>query len=102
MRKALVSVNDKAAAELIEHSRGKYELIYLPDYQGANISLTLPRSKSPFYFDSFPPFFEGLLPEGAQLTALLRQKKIDERDFFSQLIAVGQDMVGAVTVTEVS
>lgn len=33
------------------------------------------------------------------LDALLRNAKIDRDDPFSQLLAVGQDLVGAVTVT---
>jgi serine/threonine-protein kinase HipA len=34
------------------------------------------------------------------LVGLLRQRKIDRHDFFSQLIAIGQDTVGAVTIFE--
>ena len=98
MRVAKVFVDRDFAATLVEHSRQDYELIYEPGYSGPSISLTLPRSKSTFKFDHFPTFFEGLLPEGVQLAALLRQKKIDERDYFSQLVAVGEDLVGNVTV----
>lgn len=101
MRKAIVYVNEVPTAELVEHSPNEFELSYLAGAQN-NISLTLPRQKSPFRFSQFPAFFEGLLPEGAQLTALLRQNKIDEWDFFSQLLAVGEDLVGAVTVKKVS
>ncbi|MQY80452.1 MAG: toxin HipA, partial [Bacteroidetes bacterium] len=53
-----------------------------------------------FEFDEFPPFFDGLLPEGFQLEALLKQKKIDRDDLFIQLITVGEDLVGAVTIKE--
>jgi serine/threonine-protein kinase HipA len=53
-----------------------------------------------FTFAGFPPFFEGLLPEGEMLEGLLRQRKIDRSDLFSQLVAVGGDTVGAVTVIE--
>jgi serine/threonine-protein kinase HipA len=35
------------------------------------------------------------------LEGLLRQKKIDRSDLFFQLVAVGGDLVGAVTVEEV-
>ena len=42
--------------------------------------------------------FDGLLPEGVQLTALLQRGKIDKHDLFSQLVAVGADLVGAVTI----
>ncbi len=52
----------------------------------------------PYQYEEFPPVFEGLLPEGVQLDALLRQKKIDRNDLFAQLIAVGEDLVGSITV----
>jgi serine/threonine-protein kinase HipA len=35
------------------------------------------------------------------LDGMLRQLKIDRNDLFSQLVAVGKDMVGAVTVEEI-
>jgi serine/threonine-protein kinase HipA len=49
----------------------------------------------------YSPFFDGLLPEGVQLEGLLKIKKIDRKDYLSQLIAVGADMVGVVTVKEI-
>jgi serine/threonine-protein kinase HipA len=101
MRQARVFIQREAVAEFIEHSRHEYELRYLePSADGPEISLTLPRSRSPFRFGEFPAFFEGLLPEGAQLAALLRQYKLDERDYFSQLMIVGGELVGAVTIVE--
>ena len=54
-----------------------------------------------YKFDKFPPFFDGLLPEGIQLEGLLKIRKIDKNDLLSQLIAVGEDLVGAVTVKEI-
>ncbi|RYW70038.1 toxin HipA, partial [Legionella pneumophila] len=42
-----------------------------------------------------------LLPEGIMLEALLRKYKIDKNDYFGQLIIVGQDVVGAVTIEEI-
>ena len=56
--------------------------------------------EQPYDFDKFPPLFEGLLPEGIQLEALLRKHKVDKRDMFQQLILVGQDVVGSLTVKE--
>ena len=53
-----------------------------------------------FEFDRFPPFFDGLLPEGVLLEALLKRRKIDRQDYFSQIVAVGEDLVGAATVRE--
>ena len=101
MRKAEVYVGKQIAAILIEISRTHYELIYALEYKGTPISLTLPIKKENYIFDSFPSFFEGLLPEGIQLEALLKQKKINKDDYFSQLLAVGADMIGAVSIKEV-
>ena len=101
MRAAFLLVHGERAAVLKEHERDtKYELQYLPDYRGEPVSLTLPIQSELYEFKSFPPFLDGLLPEGAMLEALLRQKKIDRADLFSQLLAVGEDLVGAVTVRE--
>jgi serine/threonine-protein kinase HipA len=55
-----------------------------------------------YNFDSFPSFFDGLLPEGYQLEGLLKIGKVDRNDFFGQLLAVGDDLVGIITVKEVS
>ena len=99
MRRALILFHGKPAAILIEEERNaRYELTYLPDYTDVPVSLTLPIRPEPYQFDQFPPFFDGLLPEGVMLDALLRTAKIDRDDPFSQLLAVGEDLVGAVTV----
>ncbi len=77
-----------------------YEFKYDEKYKGPGISLTIPTTKKKHSYSRFPPFFDGLLPEGFQLEVLLKQKKIDKRDYLSQLTAVGEDMVGAVTLKE--
>lgn len=103
MRKADVSMHGVKAGILEEIEKGKrYVFTYDDEYTGDPISLTMPVQKKRYEFDTFPPFFEGLLPEGIQLEGLLRLNKIDAHDFFSQLVSVGGDMVGAVTVKEVS
>lgn len=98
-RTADVLVHGQVAGVLEEIERGRrYRFTYREDYDGPPASLTLPVAGREFAFDDFPPFFEGLLPEGAQLEALLRRAKIDAHDAFTQLVAVGADLVGAVTV----
>jgi serine/threonine-protein kinase HipA len=79
-----------------------YEITYFPGYTGEPLSLTLPVSSEPYYFNQFPPFLDGLLPEGLALEALLRKAKLDRDDYFGQLLCVGQDLVGAITVREQS
>ncbi len=99
MRKAKVYNFGKFSGELIEVEKGKkYKFIYADDYDGQPVSLTLPLTKKEYEFETFPPFFEGLLPEGMQLEALIRQTKTDRNDFFSILMITGQDLVGSVTV----
>ncbi|MDR3624489.1 MAG: HipA N-terminal domain-containing protein [Chlamydiales bacterium] len=99
MKKANVFVNGCLAGELLEIQRNKnYRFIYSQGFQGPSVSLTMPVIHSIYEFDRFPPFFEGLLPEGAMLEGLLRYTKIDRNDFMSQIIAVGKDLVGNVTV----
>ena len=100
MRKAYVSVNGIKAGVLEEIQDGAYTFSYLDEYQGAPVSLTMPLTNKVYDFDVFPPFFEGLLPEGIMLEALLRKYKIDRNDYFGQLLIVGQDVVGAVTIEE--
>lgn len=100
MRKARVYHHDILAGFLIAYDDGRYEFHYTDGYQGPPISLTMPVAKQQFVFDTFPPFFDGLLPEGTLLEALLKQAKIDRYDLFAQLTTVGNDLVGAVTVKE--
>lgn len=99
MRKAKVFVDGKLAGELQEIQREKqYRFVYFDSYKGSSVSLTMPPTKRIYDYDRFPPFFEGLLPEGVMLEALLRQAKLDRNDLLGQLITVGADMVGNVTV----
>lgn len=101
MRIANVFVNNVLAGRLIENDMRKdYILEYNEAYQGEPVSLTMPISQKKYFSNKFPAFFEGLLPEGPQLEALLRQTKLDRDDYFGQLVTVGADLVGAVTVFE--
>jgi serine/threonine-protein kinase HipA len=99
-RKADIYLHDKLAAMLTENPNQQYTLTYLPGYSGPPISLTLPLRSTPYEFDHFPAFFDGLLPEGPHLEALLKHAKLDRDDYLGQLIQVGHDLVGAVTVLE--
>jgi len=101
MRKADVFMQEIPAGVLEEIEKGRsYRFSYREDYDGPAVSLTMPVEEKEFLFSNFPPFFDGLLPEGILLESLLKQRKIDRNDYFSQLIAVGNELVGAVTVRE--
>ncbi|MEM8528140.1 MAG: HipA N-terminal domain-containing protein [Bacteroidota bacterium] len=104
MRKAEIFVHGELAGHLLEletNTSYRYRFQYLDQYDGALVSLTMPIEQRTFEYDRFPPFFEGLLPEGIMLEGLLRQLKIDAKDYFAQLMATGRDLVGAVTVKAV-
>lgn len=103
MRAANIFMHGKLTGVLEEIESSKhYRFTYLDDYTDEPIFLNMPVQKGKYEFKKFPAFFDGLLPEGAMLEGLLRQRKIDREDLFSQLLAVGQDLVGAVTVEEIS
>jgi serine/threonine-protein kinase HipA len=103
MRKARVFVNGIEAGILIELQQGtEYCFEYLEDYDGLEVSRTMLTDQRMYNYDAFPPFFEGLLPEGFQLEGLLKIKKIDKDDLFSQLIAVGDELVGVISVKELN
>lgn len=96
-------VSGKEAGILSEMDFGKkYRFEYLTGYAGSPVSITMSSRSYSYDFDSFPPFFDGLLPEGYQLDGLLKFSKIDRNDLFSQLVAVGDDLVGNVTVEEIT
>jgi len=101
MRQARIFVQDKPAGILVENNVHDYYFEYDATYEGLPISVTMPIYNKRYRFKQFPPFFEGLLPEGIMLEALLRQYKINKDDYFSQLILTGEDLVGAVTVREI-
>ena len=98
MRQAIIFVHGKRAGILSENTAKDYTFDYDENYEGEAVSLTMPISHKIYSYQSFPPFFEGLLPEGVMLEGLLRIAKIDKKDYFSQLMATGNDLVGSVTV----
>lgn len=102
MKKAKVLNFGVYAGDLIELEKGKkYQFKYSDDYNGPPVSLTIPLVQREYNYTEFPPFFEGLLPEGIQLEALLRIAKVERNDFFSILLITGKDLVGSVTLEEV-
>lgn len=101
MKKARIFFDNRPAG-ILTGENGHYIFEYNEDYKGPSISRTLPREKKKFEFEEFPAFFDGLLPEGVNLEAFLRKTKIDRRDYFGQLLAVGQDLVGAVTAEKIA
>ena len=99
-RQATIRQHGIRAGRLQELEQGGWRFSYAPDYSGSPVSLVLPVRAEPYDFQGFPPFLEGLLPEGPQLEAILRKHKIDRSDSFAQLMTVGSDLVGSLTAVE--
>ena len=100
LRRAEVHQLGISAGLLIEQPGGGWIFTYREDYDGPPISLTMPVRAERYEFPALPPVFEGLLPEGLQLESLLKTHKIDRHDTFRQLVTVGSDLVGSLTVRE--
>lgn len=101
MRRAKVFYNNSVLVGILTEIQPNKEYIfaYETEYDGPPVSLTMPLATEKIYkFDSFPPYFEGVLPEGFQLESLLKLEKLDRNDYFGQLICVGKDLVGAFSV----
>lgn len=100
MKIARVYQQKQLAGRLEARDNGSYRFIYEEGFRGEPVSLTMPLTQRVWEFPHFPAPFEGLLPEGVQLDALLRLRKIDRSDLFGQLLAVGHDIVGSLRVEE--
>ena len=100
-RHAEIRQNGVLAGHLQSAGEHGWTFAYEPGYTGPPVSLTLPVRAETYPFNRFPAFLEGLLPEGAQLEALLRKHKIDRHDVFRQLVTVGADMIGSLSVQEI-
>ena len=96
-----VRMSGISAGHLVRHENG-YSFAYNPAYSGPPVSLVMPVRAEPYTFDSLPPFFDGLLPEGVGLEGLLREQKLDRSAWMGQLLAVGADVVGAITLEDTS
>jgi serine/threonine-protein kinase HipA len=75
-----------------------YDRGYLEDHDAPPVSLTLPLRAEAYASKTFPPFFDGLLPEGWLLDVATRHWKLDPRDRMGLLLAVCEDCIGAVHV----
>jgi serine/threonine-protein kinase HipA len=100
MKVARIYQQHQLAGLLEARDDGSYRFTYDAGFRGEPVSLTMPTTQQVWDFPRFPAPFEGLLPEGVQLDALLRIRKLDRGDFFGQLLAVGHDVVGSLRIEE--
>ncbi|HMO50328.1 MAG TPA: type II toxin-antitoxin system HipA family toxin [Kiritimatiellia bacterium] len=85
-------------AGVLERRTDGYRFAYVPGYAGPPAFLNLPVKLGEKVWDDFPPPFDGLLPEGVLLEQLLTAAKLDRQDKWGQLLAVGRDVTGMLTI----
>ncbi|VAW08601.1 hypothetical protein MNBD_ACTINO01-822, partial [hydrothermal vent metagenome] len=100
--RASVYKREVVAGEIVRTATGtsfQYHDAYLAG-NGDAVASTLPPRSRPYVTGSgsLPPFFTGLLPEGARLDAVIAAVGTSADDELSLLLAVGGDAVGDVRV----
>ena len=106
MRQLNVYFNNIKAGMLTELLPGKnYRFEYYPTYvrsEFPHISVTLPKSNSPYESECLFPFFANMLPEGTLRRVICREHHIDEADLFGILYAIANtETIGAVSLKKI-
>lgn len=98
-RQADVYVGKEFCGVLTEHEvNASYTFQYRPDYSSYPVFFGMPVVETEYKDINFPPRFESLLPEGILLEQLLSTAKLDKSDKFGQLLIVGEDLPGYLTI----
>ncbi|MEZ6002064.1 type II toxin-antitoxin system HipA family toxin [Hyphomonas sp.] len=101
-RRLIVWWNCVRVGELALNQYGEPEFTYAADWLAmANarpVSASLPLKPEPFDRRATLPFFEGLLPEASQRTAIAQALGISERNEFRLLEEIGGEVAGAIEV----
>ena len=82
---------------VLEDRAGEMQFTYEPG-AGTPLSVNLPVRAQPYDNTHCRPFFDNLLPEGGWRQAICRQLRIDERNDFQLLVAIGTECAGAVSL----
>jgi serine/threonine-protein kinase HipA len=96
--------NGTLAGLLTQTDQKHYRFQYDEDYlaHGAPIGFRFPIQKAPFESEGLFPFFDNLASEGWLMHIQSQTQKIDEADTFSMLVHNGADLIGAITLKEVT
>ena len=78
--------------------RFAYDADWLADPASPALSISLPKRAEPFRARACRPFFEGLLPEGAQRDAIAAVFGVSPGNEFALLERLGGDVAGALTL----
>jgi serine/threonine-protein kinase HipA len=82
---------------MLDEQDGNLLFTYEAEAQAA-LSVNLPLRAEPYDNALCRPFFDNLLPEGSWRQSLCRQLRIDERNDFQLLAAIGTECAGAVSL----
>lgn len=105
MRSAQVLYNGKLAG-ILSKVGNVYRFVYDKHYTtipgSRPVSLTLPFQEVPYESDVLFPAFVNMLSEGDNKAIQNRLLKIDEKDYFSLLLATaGSETIGPLTFIEI-
>ena len=78
--------------------RFAYDDGWLADQAAPALSLSLPKQSRSFPSAQCAPFFEGLLPEGAERDAVARALGVSPENVFGILAGIGGEVAGAVSL----
>lgn len=81
----------------LDDRAGEMQFEYEPGAR-TPLSVNLPLRAEPYGNADCRPFFDNLLPEGGWRQAICRQLRIDERNDFQLLVAIGTECAGAVSL----
>lgn len=103
IERADVYKGDRLAGRLVRDGSNiafSYRPEYLADPDTPAVAWSLPKTDVVVEAsgESVPPFFAGLLPEGARLGAVVTATRTSVDDHFTLLLAVGSDAIGDVRV----
>lgn len=103
MKRALTVWWDRAKVGVLYLDRhGAMRFAYDPDWiadpEAPAVSFSLPRRPRSFSARLCAPFFEGLLPEGAQRDAVAAALGVSTGNTFRLLAALGAEVAGALTL----
>lgn len=98
-----VYYGDVLAGQLSKMPDKTYEFAYNKSYLASRnnpaISLSFPKRAEPYRSAVLFPFFNNLLPEGANRRTLCRMHRVDEKDYFGMMEMIcDMDCIGNVTL----
>lgn len=101
LRSARVYVRNRFAGTLAETDEGytfAYDRAYLTEENATVVSLTLPLRAEAYTSKTLFSFFDGLIPEGWLLDAVIKNWKINAQDRFGLLLLACKDCIGNVCI----